>query len=192
MGISIISIVPILTLMLEDERGLGLIQIITGDGKGKTTSAMGLAVRAIGHGYRVIMVQFMKGQINYGELETAKKLKNFDIVQFGRPDFVDKDNPAEIDIKLAQEGLAYANKIIEENECDIIILDEINVAVDWKLIELEDVLRMIKSKPKNMELILTGRYADEKLIAIADHVSEIQDVKHPFNTGTMARRGIEF
>ena len=178
--------------MLEDERGLGLIQIITGDGKGKTTSAMGLAVRAVGHGYKVIMVQFMKGQINYGELETAKKLENFEIIQFGRPDFVDKKEPAEIDIKLAQEGLEYALSIVKENKCDILILDEINVALDWNLIGLDTVLELIESKPENMELILTGRYAHPRLIELADQVSEVREIKHPYQKGIMARKGIEF
>ncbi len=178
--------------MLEDERGLGLVQVITGDGKGKTTSAIGLGMRAIGHGYKVIMVQFMKGQINYGELETAKKLDNFDIIQFGRPDFVDKENPAEIDIKLAQEGLEYARSLVKENKCDILILDEINVALDWKLIGLEDVLELIDSKPENMELVLTGRYAHPQLIELADQVSEIREIKHPYQKGIMARKGIEF
>lgn len=178
--------------MLEDERGLGLIQVITGDGKGKTTSAMGLAMRAVGHGYKVLMVQFMKGQINYGELEAAKKLSNFDIIQFGRPDFVDKEDPAEIDIKLAQEGLEYALSIVKENKCDILILDEINVALDWNLIELDDVLELIESKPENMELVLTGRYAHPRLIELADQVSEIKEIKHPYQKGIMARKGIEF
>ena len=178
--------------MLEDERGLGLIQVITGDGKGKTTSAMGLAMRAIGHGYKVIMVQFMKGQINYGELETAKKLENFDIIQFGRPDFVDKDKPAEIDIKLAQDGLEHAWEIIIGKECDMLILDEINVALDWRLIKLGDVEDLIESKPENMELVLTGRYAHPRLIELADHVSEVREIKHPYQKGIMARKGIEF
>ena len=178
--------------MIEDDRGLGLVQVITGDGKGKTTSAMGLAMRAVGHGYKVIMVQFMKGQINYGELETAKELENFEIVQFGRPDFVDKKDPAEIDIKLAQEGLEYASNLVKENKCDILILDEINVALDWKLIALEDVLDLIDSKPDNMELILTGRYAHPRLIELADHVSEVKEIKHPYQKGIMARKGIEF
>ena len=178
--------------MLEDERGLGLIQVITGDGKGKTTSAIGLAMRAIGHDYKVIMVQFMKGQINYGELETAKKLDNFDIIQFGRPDFVDKKDPAEIDIKLAQEGLEYALSLVKENKCDILILDEINVAIDWDLIGLDDVLALIDSKPDNMELVLTGRYAHPRLIELADQVSEVREIKHPYQKGIMARKGIEF
>ena len=178
--------------MLEDERGLGLIQVITGDGKGKTTSAIGLAMRAVGHGYKVIMVQFMKGQINYGELETAKNLENFDIIQFGRPDFVDKKDPAEIDIKLAQDGLEYARKLIKENKCDMLILDEINIALDWKLIALEDVIDLINSKPENMEIVLTGRYAHPRLIELADQVSEVREIKHPYQKGIMARKGIEF
>lgn len=178
--------------MIEDEKGLGLVHVITGDGKGKTTSALGLAVRATGHGFKVIMIQFMKGKINYGELETAKKLDNFDIIQFGRPDFVDKENPAEIDIKLAQDGLEYARQVVDGGKCDILILDEICVAVDWKLIGVEDVLALIDSKPDDMELVMTGRYAHEKLIEAADHVSEVMEIKHPFRKGVMARKGIEF
>ena len=105
---------------MSGEKELGMVHVYTGDGKGKTTAALGLGMRAAGHGYKVLMIQFMKGQINYGELEAAASLTNFEIVQYGRPDFVDKENPAEIDIKLARDGLEHAKKAIEEKVKDAI------------------------------------------------------------------------
>ena len=169
----------------------GLVQVYTGTGKGKTTAALGLALRAVGKGLKVYMIQFMKGDIEYGEISTAKKMENFEIVQIGRPDFVDKSNPAEIDIKLANEALDHAREIINGNNYDIVILDEINVAVDWKLIEVEKVIDLIKTKPEHVELVLTGRYASQEIIDIADLVTEMQEIKHPYNDGVEARDGIE-
>jgi cob(I)alamin adenosyltransferase len=133
----------------------------------------------------------MKGDIEYGEITTAKKMENFEIVQIGRPDFVDKNNPAEIDIKLANDALEHAHEIINTNDYDIVILDEINVAMDWKLIEVDKVIDLIKSKPDNLELVLTGRYAPQEIIDIADLVTEMQEIKHPYNDGVEARDGIE-
>jgi cob(I)alamin adenosyltransferase len=167
------------------------VQVYTGTGKGKTTAALGLALRAVGKGLKVYMIQFMKGDIEYGEITTAKKMENFEIVQIGRPDFVDKSNPAEIDIKLAHDALDHAREIIGSNKYDIVILDEINVAMDWKLIETEKVLELIKSKPDHIELVLTGRYAPQEIIEIADLVTEMQEIKHPYNDGVEARNGIE-
>lgn len=178
--------------MIEDKMSLGLVQIYTGDGKGKTTAALGLGLRASGHGYKVLMIQFMKGSINYGELEAVKNIPGFDIIQFGRPDFVNKDSPEEIDIKLAKEGFQYAKLVVKNNDCDILILDEICIAVDYDLLKVEDVLALINDKPKNMELILTGRYAPQELLDKADLVSVIEEKKHPFVQGTMARKGIEY
>ncbi len=170
----------------------GLIQVYTGNGKGKTTAALGLALRALGHGYRVCMVQFMKGGVRYGEIEIAKKLDNFEVKSFGRPEFVDKNNPEEIDIKLAHEALNYASEIIKSRKCDIVILDEINVALEWKLIKLSDVLDILKSKPEDVEIILTGRYAPKEIINLADLVTEMKEIKHPYQKGVKAREGIEF
>ncbi len=169
----------------------GLIQVYTGTGKGKTTAALGLALRAVGKGLKVYMIQFMKGDIEYGEITTAKKLANFEIIQIGRPDFVDKANPAEIDIELANKALDHAREIINAEQYDIVILDEINVALDWKLIELEKVLDLLRSKPEHLELVLTGRYAPSELIEIADLVTEMKEIKHPYNDGVEARDGIE-
>jgi len=176
---------------MSGEKDLGMIHVYTGDGKGKTTAALGLGMRAAGHGYRVLMIQFMKGRINYGELEAAESMTNFEIVQYGRPDFVDKDNPAEIDIKLAHDGLEHAKKIIEGNGCDVLILDEISVAVEWKLLNADEIVTLIQSKPDDMEVVLTGRYAPPRFVEIADLVTEMKEVKHPFKKGITARKGIE-
>ena len=177
---------------MDSEVGLGMIHVYTGDGKGKTTSSIGLGVRAAGHGFKVYMIQFMKGQINYGELETTKLIPNFEIRQFGRPDFVDKNNPEEIDIQLAKEGLAHAKEIVTAGEVDMLILDEVNVAVEWGLFSYREIIDIIKNKPKNMELVLTGRHAPREFIELADTVTEMKEIKHPYMEGITARKGIEF
>ena len=163
----------------------------TGPGKGKTTAAIGLGVRATGAGKKVHMIQFMKGR-RYSEIDTIEKISNFTIVQFGRDEFVDKQNPEKIDIDLAQKGFNYAKKVIMENNFDMIILDEINVAVDFNLINLKDMIKLVNNKPKELELILTGRYANTKIVQIADLVSEILEIKHPYQIGVLARKGIDF
>lgn len=167
-----------------------LVQVYTGNGKGKTTAAIGLAVRACGHGFTVYMIQFMKGRINYGELETAKLIPNFEIKQFGRPEFVSKENPDPVDIKLAQEGFEHARKIIFSQKYDIVILDEINVAMDFNLISQDEVLTLIKERPKTVELVLTGRHCPREIVRIADYVTEMLEIKHPYSEGTLAREGI--
>lgn len=169
----------------------GLVQLYTGNGKGKTSAALGLGLRAAGHGFEVYMIQFMKGQINYGELEAVKHIPNFTIQQFGRPDFVDKANPAPEDIKYAKEALERARELIKVGSVDFLILDEVNVAIDFGLISEKEVIALIKSRPPHMELILTGRYAPPSLIEIADLVSEIKEVKHPYQQGVAARKGVE-
>ncbi len=167
-----------------------LVQVYTGNGKGKTTAAIGLAVRACGHGFTVHMIQFMKGRINYGELETVKLIPNFEIKQFGRPEFVSKENPDPVDIKLAQEGFEHAQKIIFSQKYDIVILDEINVAMDFNLISQDEVLTLIEERPKTVELVLTGRHCPREIVRIADYVTEMLEIKHPYNEGTLAREGI--
>ncbi len=172
---------------------LGLVQVYTGDGKGKTTAALGLAFRAIGHGMKVFVIQFMKGSVFYGELKTAQMLSPYiTIVQKGREEFVNKENPDPIDIKLAQEGVKLAEDIMRKNEHDILILDEINVAVDYNLVSLEQVLNLIHNKPKDMELVLTGRYAHPEIIKNADLVTEMVEIRHYYaEKGIDARDGIE-
>ncbi len=171
----------------------GYIQIYTGDGKGKTTAALGLAFRAIGHHYKVFMIQFMKGCIEYGELETARQLAPYmTIVQMGRDTFVNKENPDPVDIELAQKGVALALEVMAKNQVDILILDEINVAVDYGLVSLEQAIELMEKKPPDMELIMTGRYAHPELVKRAHLVTEMVEIKHYYSLlGVDAREGIE-
>ncbi len=170
----------------------GLIEVYTGNGKGKTTAALGLAVRAIGHGLKVYMIQFMKGGIKYGELETAKKMDNFEIKSFGRPEFVKKGEPEEIDVKLAKKALKHAEEVVRSGKYDVVILDEVNVAVEWGLIKLKDLIKVIKGKPGHVELVLTGRYAPKKVVEEADLVTEMKSIKHPLEKGIIDREGVDY
>ncbi len=170
---------------------MGLVHVYTGTGKGKTTAALGLGLRAHGIGLKVYMIQFMKGDIEYGEIASVRKLDGFEIEQFGRPDFVDKKNPEQIDIDFAQKAINKAREILTKSDYDVVILDEINVALEWNLIKLEDILDLIKIKPFKVELILTGRYAHPKIVELADYVTDMREVKHPFSKGIKSRDGIE-
>lgn len=170
----------------------GLIQVYTGAGKGKTTAAIGQAMRACGHGLKVIMIQFMKGKIDYGELKVAESLPNFSIEQYGLPTFVEKGNPSEEDLRLAAEGFDRARQTVQSEEFDLVVLDEINVAVDYGLIALEDVLKLMQEKPQTVELILTGRYAHPRIAKMADLVTEMVDIKHHYEKNVQAREGIEY
>ncbi len=169
----------------------GLIHVYTGNGKGKTTAAIGLGVRAAGDGLKVLMIQFMKGR-RYSELDALAQLKNFTVVQFGRDEFVSKEQPEQVDIDLAQKGLAYAKEFIHKHIYDVVILDEINVALDYHLITLDDVLQLLKEKSDCVELVLTGRYASPEIIQHADVVSEILEIKHPYHKGMLSRKGIDW
>ena len=169
----------------------GYIHVYTGNGKGKTTSAIGLGIRAAGAGYKVHMIQFMKGR-KYCELITLDDIKNFTYSQHGRDEFVNKKNPEKIDIDLAQIGFKHTKELIKSEKYDMIILDEINVAVDFNLIKLKDILDLIENKPKGLELVLTGRYADKEFVKIADYVTEMLEIKHPYQQGVQARKGCDF
>ncbi|MCD4732922.1 cob(I)yrinic acid a,c-diamide adenosyltransferase [bacterium] len=170
----------------------GTVQVYTGNGKGKTTAALGLGLRAWGHGRRVLVIQFMKGRINYGELNATAKLDGYDLVQMGRETFVSKETPDPIDIEMAREALRLLQQRVAEAEYDLIIADELNVALDFALIPLEPVLELIRTKPSQLELVITGRYANPAVIELADLVSEVHEVKHHYQTGTEAREGVEF
>lgn len=169
-----------------------MILIYTGNGKGKTTAALGLAMRAVGHGMKVMMIQFMKGKIDYGELNSARDLANFTIEQYGRPEFVDPAQPGEEDIRLARAGFARARAAVMNREYDIVILDEINVAVDYGLIKVEDVIDLLKARPESVSLVLTGRYMPEAFAPYADLITECRNVKHYFDRGEKARKGFEY
>ena len=165
--------------------------LFTGNGKGKTTASIGAAVRAAGHGSRVFMIQFMKGRL-YGELAAVESLDNITIEQYGRDEFVDPDDPEEIDVELAARGWARAVELVNNGLCDMLILDEINVAVSFGLIEPGEVVRLVENRPENIDVILTGRYAPDELVAIADTVTEMREVKHHYNKGVQMRKGIEY
>ncbi len=170
----------------------GLVVVITGNGKGKTTAAFGLALRAIGHGAKVLAIQFMKGR-KYGEYLAAEAyLPDLTIQMAGLDSFVMRNNPAPIDCEMAMRGLDSARKAIADGQHDMIILDEINVALDFKLIPLNDVIELVRSKPARLDLVLTGRYAPPELIELADTVSEVREIKHHYNAGIKDRAGIEY
>lgn len=169
----------------------GTIELYTGTGKGKTTAALGAALRALGHGNRVVMIQFMKGRL-YGELEAAKRLDGFTIEQHGRDEFVDPKNPDPIDRELAAGGWRRAEELVRSGDIDMLILDEINVAVAFGLVDIETVLSFMKNKPARLELILTGRYAPDRMIELADTVTEMREIRHHYNRGVAARKGVEY
>jgi cob(I)alamin adenosyltransferase len=170
----------------------GLVQVYTGNGKGKTSAAFGLALRATGRGLKVCIIQFIKGGFDYGELYVADKLPGLRLMTFGRGKFVSEKKPDKEDIHLAEEALETAENAVRSREYDVIVLDEINVALDLKLIKTERVLQIIKDKPVQTELVLTGRRAPKEIVEAADLVTEMVEVKHPYNKGFQARKGIEY
>jgi len=167
-----------------------MIQVYTGNGKGKTTAAFGLALRAAGAGLNVYIGQFAKGG-DYHEIKALRKIDNIKVEQFGRRCFI-KKSPKEIDKQMALAGLKRLNEIIAAKKYQLVILDEVNIAVKLKLIPLSGLLELIKQAPKTIELVLTGRYAHPKIIKLADLVSQVGQVKHYYAKGVKARRGIEF
>jgi len=171
----------------------GWIQVYTGNGKGKTTAALGLALRAVGHGRKVFIIQFMKGEWPpSGELLVAPKLAPLlTIKPMGRSGFTNLENPDPEDKMLAQKGLALAKELMESEACDILILDEINVALAYNFLPIQDVLDVMEAKPYRMELILTGRYALPKILDKADLVTEMKSLKHYFEKGVPDRISTE-
>ena len=170
----------------------GLVQVYTGNGKGKTSAAFGLALRAVGRGLKVYVIQFIKGGFDYGELYVIDKLPNLTLKSFGRGKFITTKPPEKEDVTLAEQALKLAKEVVESREYDVVVLDEINVALHLKLISLEEVLEIAKNKPRHVELVLTGRNAPNEIVEIADLVTEMIEVKHPFNKGFKARKGIEY
>jgi cob(I)alamin adenosyltransferase len=170
----------------------GLVQIFTGDGKGKTSAALGSIIRALGHGLRVFVIFFMKGEYPYGERNILSKLPDVTVVSFGSEEFV---YPADIkteQIAQAAQALNAAREAMLSGKYDLLILDEVLVAAAFKLVDVNDVARLIQDKPKKVELILTGRKADPKLVQMADLVTEMVKIKHPFDQGISSRKGFEF
>lgn len=176
-------------------RGKGLVLVYTGNGKGKTTAAFGLALRAIGHGQAVYVVQFMKGpERTYGEAEAAQRFLSewLTVVQSGRDQFVDRAHPAPEDRELARRGLELARRAMLSGRYQLVVLDEVNVAVDFGLLSVKDVMDLLDDRPPDVGLVLTGRYAPPELVARADMVSEVREIKHHYRQGVAARPGIEF
>jgi cob(I)alamin adenosyltransferase len=172
--------------------GKGYIQVYTGNGKGKTTASLGLAVRAAGHGLKTVIIQFMKGWIDYGELKGVAMLSPLvTIHQAGRDTFVDRESPDPEDIRLARDGWELAKETILDGKADIVVLDEINCAVDFGLLPVGEVLDLLRRKPDGMEIVLTGRGAPEEIVAAADLVTEMREIKHYYAKGIDARVGVE-
>jgi cob(I)alamin adenosyltransferase len=189
----------------------GLIHVYTGDGKGKTTAALGLALRAAGCGLRVYVCQFLKGQ-EYGELEAVQWLAAgapvanvpegdrrppITIERFGRPTFVHvsadgTSSAGEEDVRLARAGLDAARRAMSGGQYDLVVLDEINVALYFRLLTVQEVLELIDARPEGVELVLTGRRVPDEILARADYVTEMREVRHPYQRGVQARKGIEF
>lgn len=170
----------------------GLVQVYTGNGKGKTSAAFGLALRAIGRGLKVYMVQFIKGGFDYGELYVLNRLPNLTLKAFGRGKFVLTAPPEKEDVKLAEQAFQLAREVVESGKYDVVILDEINVALSLNLINLEQVLELMERKPRHVELVLTGRDAPIRIVEVADLVTEMKEVKHPYKKGLQARKGVEY
>ena len=175
----------------------GYIQVYTGDGKGKTTASLGLAMRALGRCWKVLIIMFTKGGNNYGELNSFTELSptisdNLKIVQAGLDRVIYKENQNEKDEQEIKKGWELAKKAIQNHEYQLIILDEANIAIDMGILDVNEVVEPLKNKPEEMEIVLTGRNAHPQIVEIAHLVSEIKPIKHYWDTGIAARKGIEY
>ena len=173
----------------------GLVIVYTGGGKGKTSAALGLVLRAVGYNHKVCMVQFVKGSWHYGELDSAKRLApEFEMITAGKGfvGILDDKSPREDHVKAANDTLEISKEKMLSGKFDVVILDEINYALQLKLLNLDDVIDLIKSKPSELDLVLTGNHAAEEVIELADLVTEMKEIKHPFKSGIKAKKGIDF
>jgi len=167
----------------------GYIQVYTGNGKGKTSAALGLALRAVGAGLKVYIAQFVKG-MKYSELEALKRFPEITLEQFGRECFIHQQ-PQEEDIAIARRGLNRVKEVLASGRYHLVILDEANIATYFQLFSVDELLQVLKQKPLEVELVITGRYADQKVVEKADLVTEMEEVKHYYLKGVQARSGIE-
>lgn len=166
-----------------------MVYLYTGEGGGKTTNALGLALRCLGHGYRVVIIQFLKWWENTGEYKFRKMCPNYEIRQFGRKGWIGLDNLDERDKELSRKALEFAKKVVKQKP-RLLVLDEINLALDRKVLEVNEVIDFLNTVPKETNVVLTGRHAPKELIEFADFVNEIIDVKHPKKIPTV--RGIQY
>lgn len=170
----------------------GLLLVYTGNGKGKTTAALGLSFRALGHDQKVGFLQFMKGSKNYGEFKFSEMLPNLTFVQTGRDCFVSYENPEPVDIAMAHEGLDILSQWFKEDRFDLIVADELMVALGFNLVTIQEVLDLLEKRPPRLNLVLTGRYAPDEILAIADTVTFMQEHRHAYQQGVEAKEGMEF
>ena len=173
----------------------GLVIVYTGNGKGKTTAALGMALRAIGYDHKVCMLQFIKGSWHYGEMDSSKKLEpNFELIAVGKGfvGILDDNSPREEHEKYAAEAVRICREKIFSEKYDVIILDEVNYAITLGLIDVEEIIKIIKEKPSDLDLVLTGRDVKEEIVELADLVTEMKEIKHPFKSGIKAKKGIDF
>ncbi len=178
---------------MSDGREPGRVHVVTGPGKGKTTSAFGLAMRAAGHGLRVCVIQFMKSGEVTGEAISASRFDGIEVVQFGNGDFVlPGRGPSTEDRDIARAGLEFARERMGSDDCDLLVLDEVNVVASLGLVDAHEVVDMLRSRRAHMEVVLTGRNAPKEFVEFADYVSYIEEIKHPYNGGLKARKGIEW
>lgn len=168
-----------------------MIQVYTGEGKGKTTAALGLALRMLGHGEKVYLIQFMKGRIS-GEFLFCRNHPDLTIQLCGRDKFIKRGAPSEDDLQMALEGFKLARQVIAAGLHRLVILDEINTVLDYDLLSLPDVLKVLSERPKHVEIICTGRYSPPELVELANLVTEMREVKHYYRAGIGEREGIEF
>jgi len=168
----------------------GYVHVYTGNGKGKTTAAIGLAIRAAGAGMRVFIAQFVKG-MHYSELDALDRYADrITLKQYGRECFIEKE-PEEEDIQAARQGLEEMKGILASGDYQMVILDEANIATHYNLFSPDELVEVVRSKPEAVELVITGRNADPKVVALADLVTEMKEIKHYYNRGVQARPGIE-
>ena len=173
----------------------GLVIVYTGNGKGKTTVALGMALRAIGYDHKVCMLQFIKGSWHYGEMDSSKKLEpNFELIAVGKGfvGILDDNSPREEHEKYAAEAVRICREKIFSEKYDVIILDEVNYAITLGLIDVQEIIKIIKEKPSDLDLVLTGRDVKEEIVELADLVTEMKEIKHPFKSGIKAKKGIDF
>ena len=169
----------------------GFVHVYTGNGKGKTTAAFGMALRAEGAGLKVFIGQFVKGKTYNENVAITRNLKNITVKQYGLGCFIIK-TPTTNDIKAARKGLEEMKKIILDGKYDVVVMDEVTIALHYKLFEVDELIGLIRKKPGHVELVLTGRYAPTEIIEVADLVTEMKEVKHYYQRGIEARAGIEY
>jgi cob(I)alamin adenosyltransferase len=177
---------------LTAKNGKGLVQVFTGNGKGKTTAALGAVLRAAGHDLKIYIVFFMKGDYDRGEFKALARFPNVEVSRSGFRKFVDPAHITPEEKEQAGLALAAAREAVTSGRYGLVVLDELNIAISYGLVALEDVIRLIQDRPPHVEVIITGRHADARLVEMADLVTEMVKVKHPYDRGIKARKGIEY